>query len=199
VTIGLIAICSLIFTYTFSFVSDIKSFYSHFAYTPANLISIGLFASIFLHGGWLHLIGNMYFLWLFGDNVEDRQGWMKFGLFYLTAGLAANLFYTLFHSASTIPLVGASGAIAGVMGAYIVYYPSANIKTLMFYRILDIPAAFYLGFWFLLQIINGTVESISIISRVAYTAHIGGFLFGVSFALIDKYILSRKSSPALID
>jgi membrane associated rhomboid family serine protease len=196
VTISLIALCSLIFSYVFFPVGDIKSFYDTFAYKPVNLISIGLLSSIFLHGGWLHLIGNMYFLWLFGDNVEDRQGWWKFALFYLAAGLVANLFYTIFHAASTTPLVGASGAIAGVMGAYIVYHPRANIKTLMFYRVMDIPAGFYLGFWFLLQVIYGSVESISFISNVAYTAHIGGFLFGLGFALIDKYIFSRKSSPA---
>ena len=118
-----------------------------------------LVTSMFLHGGWLHLIGNMWYLWIFGDNVEDRMGHGRFIVFYLLCGVAAALTQTIINPDSVVPMVGASGAIAGVMGAYFVLYPKSRIVTLipiiLFFQIVEIPAIFFLGIWFLMQFVNG--------------------------------------------
>ncbi len=146
---------------------------------------ITLFSSMFLHGGWFHLIGNMWFLWLFGDNVEDRLGKFMFPIFYIVCGLIAGIMHVMFQHDSTIPAVGASGAIAGVMGAYIYMFPRSTIRTLMgwrfYFRTTSIPAIIYLGLWFLLQLLGGFAESGS---NIAFMAHIGGFLGGLVFAAL---------------
>lgn len=194
VTLGLIALCTVIFSLMAFGVCSSQTCMEQFAFVPLNLFSMGLVTAVFLHGGWLHLIGNMFFMWLFADNVEDRLGWLKFILFYLAAGICANLFYAVFNLQSSIPLVGASGAIAGVMGAYLIYFPAARIKTLMFFRIFDIPACFYLGFWIVLQVINGILDAAGGTSGVAWLAHIGGFLFGLMVAGLDKMIYKPRSA-----
>lgn len=141
--------------------------------------------NMFLHGGWLHIIGNMWFLHLFGSTVEDRMGHLRFLFFYLLSGLAANLIFFMSDPHSTIPEFGASGAIAGVMGAYIVMFPKAQILTLipiLFIPFLvNLPALFYLGFWFLIQVLSGTLSFIShgTGGGVAWWAHIGGFFMGI--------------------
>jgi len=141
--------------------------------------------SMFLHGGWLHIIGNMWALWLFGDNVEDRMGHFRFLLFYLLCGLAAGITHSVVNHGSTMPTIGASGAIAGVMGAYFLLFPRARILVLVpiifFIDIWQVPAFFYLGFWFLMQLYSG---SLSIAARgayggVAFWAHVGGFTAGM--------------------
>jgi membrane associated rhomboid family serine protease len=149
-----------------------------------------LVTSTFLHGSWFHVIFNMLYLWIFADNIEDRLGRPRFILFYLLAGIAGNLAHILLNPGSPIPLVGASGAIAGVLGAYIITFPRARITSLLFIfffiTIRDIPAIYFLLFWFLLQVING-VASLGIMgNNVAYWAHIGGFLSGVVLMLILK-------------
>jgi membrane associated rhomboid family serine protease len=146
-------------------------------------IPLTLFTSMFLHGGFLHLAGNMLYLWIFGDNVEDRLGHAKFLVFYILSGLAASLLYILTSPQSQIPMVGASGAIAGVLGAYMITFPKARILTLIFFgffiRVVPIPALFVLGFWFLFQLLYALPSIGSTSGGVAFFAHVGGFLAGI--------------------
>ena len=141
--------------------------------------------NMFLHGGWLHILGNMWFLYLFGSRVEDQMGHIRFVIFYLLSGIAANVIFYLVDIRSTIPEFGASGAIAGVMGAYIVMFPRARILTLIpiffFPFFFELSAFFYIGYWFVLQLFSGTLSltSNSAQGGVAWWAHVGGFAFGV--------------------
>jgi membrane associated rhomboid family serine protease len=142
---------------------------------------------MFLHGGWMHVIGNMWFLWVFGDNVEDRFGHDKFFLFYVACGLGAGLIHTAFNWGSSVPTVGASGAISGVMGAYFVMFPRSKVVTLVplivFWFTVQVPAMFFVGYWILLQFVGG-LGAMSIHSQggVAWWAHIGGFAVGFLLA-----------------
>lgn len=145
-----------------------------------------LLSSMFLHGGWFHLIGNMMFLWVFGNNIEDAMGHVKFALFYVISGVAAALTQMVVNPDSTIPMVGASGAVSGVMGAYILLYPHARIHTFIFLGFfattMQLKAGVMLGYWILLQILGG-IPSLTGIDRggVAFFAHIGGFVAGLVF------------------
>jgi len=148
-----------------------------------------LFTSMFMHGGWWHLVSNMLALYIFGDNVEDRMGHFRYPLFYLFGGLVASAAHLVAYSGSSIPTVGASGAIAGVLGAYLVLYPRARVVTLVpvfyFVRIIEIPALIYLGFWFISQLFNGlfalaATADVLQSGGVAWWAHIGGFVFGLA-------------------
>jgi rhomboid family protein len=145
-----------------------------------------LFSSMFMHGGWMHLIGNMLYLWVFGDNVEDRWGHIKFLVIYFICGIAASFAHILFNLHSTIPSLGASGAISGVLGAYIIMFPRNRIRVLVGRGIATLPAIVVLGFWIVLQFINqlGQMGNTTETAGVAYWAHIGGFLAGVLFAFI---------------
>lgn len=144
------------------------------------------FTSMFMHGGWFHLIGNMWYLWIFGDNVEDRLGHGKFIIFYLMCGLVGNLGHFLFNSASSVPAVGASGAIAGVLGAYVISYPMARILVVIplfiFIQFLTVPALVVLGFWFIIQLASGAISltRAGVYGGVAWWAHIGGFVGGIA-------------------
>ena len=143
-----------------------------------------LFASIFMHGGWLHIVGNMLFLWIFGNNVEDRMGRFRYLLFYLVCGLVAAFSQLATDPSSGVPNIGASGAIAGVLGAYIVLYPRARVLTaiilLVFFAIVEVPAILLLGAWFLLQVLDGSAGLVSAgEGGVAYFAHVGGFVAGL--------------------
>lgn len=146
-----------------------------------------LFTSMFLHGGWTHLIGNMWALYLFGDNVEDVMGHLRFLIFYILAGVVAGLVHILFNPLSTVPTIGASGAIAGVMGAYFILFPRSTIITLvpLFFLplFIEIPAVVFIGFWFLSQFFNGTLSLVTpgVLGGVAWWAHVGGFAFGLLF------------------
>jgi len=151
---------------------------------------------MFLHGGFLHFLGNMWFLYIFGDNVEDRFGHVKYLLFYIFCGVSATLVQFVLNPLSRIPMIGASGAISGVLGAYFVFYPSAGVLTLLplglFSRIVVLPAVLFLGLWFIFQFLSGT-QSLAIqavvgrdIGGVAYWAHIGGFLTGVVISLFSR-------------
>jgi membrane associated rhomboid family serine protease len=151
---------------------------------------IPLFTCMFLHGGWLHIIGNMWFLWVFGGNVEDRLGPVTYLVFYLVAGLGSGVAQTLFSWGSRIPSVGASGAISGILGAYIVFFPYARILTLIplfiFFFTARIPALVFIGLWFLVQFLSGIgslgAAGTAATGGVAWWAHIGGFLLGVFMA-----------------
>jgi membrane associated rhomboid family serine protease len=156
---------------------------------------LSLFSSMFLHGGFFHLAGNMLYLWIFGDNVEDQLGHLKFFIFYILCGLAASLLHIMTTPDSQVPMVGASGAIAGVLGAYMIRFPRARILTLIFFgffiRIVAVPALFVLGFWFILQLLYALPSIGSTSGGVAWFAHVGGFLAGiVLFKLFSA--LSRK-------
>ncbi|HLU48738.1 MAG TPA: rhomboid family intramembrane serine protease [Planctomycetota bacterium] len=160
-----------------------------------------LLTCIFLHGGWLHFLGNMWFLHIFGDNVEDRLGHLGYLVFYLAAGAAASAAHLLTNSESPIPTIGASGAIAGVMGAYFVLFPRALVLTLVpiffFIQIIAIPAVFFLGIWFLLQFLQGTVAIRDIqAGGVAWWAHIGGFVVGAVLVLILRGMRAIDVSDA---
>ena len=154
-----------------------------------------LFTSMFLHGGWTHLIGNMWALYLFGDNVEDVMGHLRFLIFYILAGVVAGLVHILFNPLSTVPTIGASGAIAGVMGAYFILFPRSTIITLvpLFFLplFIEIPAVVFIGFWFLSQFFNGTLSLVTpgVLGGVAWWAHVGGFAFGLLF---HKLFTGRK-------
>jgi len=155
-------------------------------YVPPIGAVLPMFTSMFLHAGWLHLIFNMWALWIFGDNVEDRLGHLWYLVFYLLCGVAAALFHTLLNPNSAVPTVGASGAIAGVMGAYFLLYPRARVLTLVplfFVFFLWLPAWIVLGYWFVAQFVSGAAGRIASHSGdqpgVAFWAHVGGFLAGM--------------------
>lgn len=150
-----------------------------------------LVTAMFLHAGWLHVLGNMLFLWVFADNVEDLLGSGRFLVFYLSAGLAGNLAHLLANPASTLPTVGASGAVAGVLGAYMITFPRARVLTLVpilfFVTTAEIPAVFFLAFWFLLQLASGVASlGVSTSGGVAWWAHIGGFIAGAILMTIMR-------------
>ena len=157
-------------------------------------VLVSLLTSMFLHGGFLHIAGNMLYLWVFGNNVEDRMGPVVFLLFYLVAGTAAAYAQALPDPDSIVPLVGASGAIAGALGAYLVLFPSARVLTLVpiffFIQLIELPAMLVLGFWFVLQAFQG-VGSLEADTGVAWFAHIGGFVFGALIALFYR----RRAAP----
>jgi membrane associated rhomboid family serine protease len=157
-----------------------------------------LFTSIFMHGSIMHLLGNMWFLWIFGDNIENAMGSVRFVIFYMLCGIAATLAHVWSSPASVIPLVGASGSISGVLGAYLVRHPKANVRTLIplgaFTRILDVPAFVFLFIWIGIQIISETASRARPESAgVAYLAHIGGFVAGV--VLIFVFMKKHVPSP----
>lgn len=145
-----------------------------------------VFSCMFLHGGWVHLIGNMWFFWIFGDNVEDRLGSAGFVLFYLVGGVVATASHWFFDPASTTPVIGASGAVAGVLGAYAITWPWASVRTLVFLIIfvtfIDVPALLVLGVWFVTQLAEGMrqVHVEGVTAGVAWWAHVGGFLYGMA-------------------
>jgi membrane associated rhomboid family serine protease len=163
------------------------SFLSTYGVVPARLSWMSMVTSMFLHGGWLHFLGNMLYLWIFGDNVEDRIGHARYVLFYLFCGVAAALAHVYMNPVSKIPTVGASGAIAGVMGAYFVLYPHSRVLALVplfiIWEIIEVPAIIFLGIWFLMQFFSG-VGSIAADAAVetggvAFWAHVAGFIAGV--------------------
>jgi membrane associated rhomboid family serine protease len=148
-----------------------------------------LLFSLFMHGSWLHLLGNMLFLWIFGNNIEDRLGRIRFVFFYLLCGIVASLTHVLFNLHSLVPVIGASGAISGVMGAYLALFPTARIRTLVFLFILvttmDIPASVFLVIWFLFQFLSAGDGS-----GIAWLAHVGGFILG--FLLLKIFMPGKK-------
>ncbi len=170
--------------------AQLAGFYNEWGLVPVEFLKQGevitLFSSMFLHGGWMHLIGNMLFLWIFGDNLEDLLGHVGFLIFYLASGVVAGMGQYLSDPSSAIPMVGASGAIAGVMGGYLLMFPRARIDVLVIIiiliKIFTIPAWLMLGLWFGLQLVNGLAMD-AMGGGVAYWAHAGGFIAGVLFIL----------------
>ena len=156
-----------------------------------------LFSSMFMHGGWMHIIGNLWFLWIFGDNVEDAMGPVRFIVFYLLCGVAAAAAQVMTNTESIVPMVGASGAIGGVMGAYILLYPRVNVHMLFIFGFyittFAIPAVFMLGYWFLVQVLSGVASLGASGGGVAFWAHVGGFAAGGLLVLFfkDRRLLDR--------
>jgi membrane associated rhomboid family serine protease len=205
VNVTLIIINIIAFIYELSLGEELQNFFNEYGIIPLKYFYEGIenvdgtvtyfsiydrvipiFTSMFLHGGWLHLISNMLYLWIFGDNVEDRMGHFRYLVFYILCGVAAAFAHIITNQNSDIPTIGASGAIAGVLGGYLLLYPFARIIVILpvffFLQLLKLPALFVLGFWFITQIFQGTlslnVES-SASGGVAWWAHIGGFVFGL--------------------
>lgn len=194
----------LVFFYQLS-LSDagLQNFVSTFAMVPARWQTdptwsvVTIFTSMFMHAGWFHILSNMWILFIFGDNVEDQMGPVGFLVFYLLSGVAAGTMQFLIEPTSTVPTLGASGAIAGVMGAYLVLYPRARVVTLIplfiFFTTVNIPAVLFLGFWFLTQFYSGLAALGSVtMGGVAWWAHIGGFMFGL---LMVRRFLFRPLRP----
>jgi membrane associated rhomboid family serine protease len=194
ITVALIMLNVAAFLYEYSLDQyELNFFIAQYGVIPTRFQWMDVLTSIFLHGGWMHLIGNMWFLWIYGDNVEDVLGHAQYLLFYLLCGVAATLVHVAFNSDSRVPSIGASGAIAGVMGAYVVKFPHSRITTLVpifvFLTTLEIPAYIILLYWFVIQFFSG-VGSIghSHLSQggVAWFAHVGGFLAGVVLILVMR-------------
>ena len=188
VTISVIALNALAFFYELSLGDGANELLFRYGLVPADFSPVTLVTSMFLHGGFLHFGGNMLYLWIFGDNVEDRMGHGRFLVFYLLCGAAAAFAQMLMQPDSPVPMVGASGAIAGVMGAYFVLYPRSKIVTLLpiffFIQLVELPALFFLGIWFLMQFVSG-LGSIAVTAGqatggTAFWAHVAGFAAGVA-------------------
>jgi membrane associated rhomboid family serine protease len=208
-TATLIGLNVLAFLYELSLGRDLDLFIMRYGAVPLRFVLAGqtdgvsilerflpLFTSMFLHGGWFHLIGNMLYLWIFGDNIEDRLGHGRFVLFYLLCGLAAALAQIYINPTSRIPMVGASGAVAGVLGAYLVLFPHSRIIALIpivfFMQLAEIPAFIFLVFWFLMQFMSGAVAITGApAGGVAWWAHIGGFVSGMALV----YLVPRRKRP----
>jgi membrane associated rhomboid family serine protease len=196
----IIAANVLVFLWELSLGQDIQpalfavAFVPRYFWVPGYLVPnlIRIFISMFLHGGFLHIAGNMLYLWIFGDNIEDRLGHARYLIFYLVCGFGAMLTHAFFNPGSNVPAIGASGAIAGVLGAYLVLYPKQRVTTLIpifiFFLIREIPAIFLLGFWFVLQLFAGVgslgAASGDVTGGVAYFAHIGGFILGMVLIVV---------------
>ena len=204
VTLAIIAANTVVFIHELMLGPGLPAFIGRYALIPAQL-KVGflygasdlgtavapLFMCMFLHGGWLHLIGNMWFLWIFGDNVEDALGSFRYLLFYVACGVGAAAVHYLTAPNSPVPTLGASGAIAGVLGAYMVLFPGARIVTLVpiffFLQLIELPAAVVLGLWLLLQVLSGSMALGSMVGGgIAWWAHIGGFLAGAGLILLIR-------------
>jgi membrane associated rhomboid family serine protease len=188
ITVTIIVLNALAWFYELALPGDLlPGFLQIYGVVPANFNAASLVTSMFLHGSWSHVLGNMWYLWIFGDNVEDRVGHGRFIVFYLLCGFAAALGQTVMDPDSTLPMIGASGAIAGVMGAYFVLYPRSRVLTLIpliiFWEVIEMPATFLLGFWFLMQLFSAGAIAVTANSAgggVAFMAHIAGFVCGVA-------------------
>jgi len=193
ITYTLVAINVLVFLYEMSLGRGVQGFIMSYGVIPQNIINgsdfYTLLTSMFMHGGFWHILGNMLFLWIFGDNVEDALGKFWFIIMYFLAGIGGSVAYILVSQSSSVPTIGASGAISGVLGAYLVLYPRARILAIVpiifFIRFIMLPAYVFLGIWIFLQLILG-VGSTAGGAGVAYFAHIGGFIIGIVFGLIFK-------------
>ncbi len=170
----------------------------------ARQIALSFLTCMFLHGGWMHLIGNMWFLWIFGNNVEDRLGHVPFLLFYLGGGLLASLCHWAIHPASQLPVVGASGAVAAILGAYAITWPWARVHTLVFiiifFTIVDVPALLVLGFWFVAQLLDAVgALGLNVDGGVAWWAHIGGFAAGALLMPVLRRWIAPPESGEPVD
>jgi membrane associated rhomboid family serine protease len=194
ITVTIIVLNALAWFLELSLPRDVLPvFLQVYGVVPAQLHALTLLTSMFLHGSWMHVIGNMWYLWIFGDNVEDRVGHGRFIVFYLLCGIAAAFGQIVIDPESTLPTIGASGAIAGVMGAYFVLYPRSRVLTLIplviFWEVIEVPAPLLLGFWFLMQLFSAgaiAVTSSTGGGGVAFMAHVAGFLCGAGAIFVFR-------------
>jgi len=191
----IIAACFIVFLIE---LSQGNNFVLTYSVTPANLVAnpVGffytVFTAMFMHASWLHILGNMLFLWIFGDNVEDRFGHVKYLIFYLLCGIIATFAQVIAAPSSTVPNLGASGAIAGVMGAYLILFPGRRVRVLLIFFVVNMPALIVIGFWIALQVFSEVFAGPS--GGVAYMAHIGGFSAGVLLTFLFRGRLQRQSA-----
>jgi membrane associated rhomboid family serine protease len=192
ITVTIIVINALVFFHELSIGDAANEFVVQYGLVPADFSWVNVLTSMFVHGGFLHVAGNMLYLWIFGDNVEDRMGHGRFIVFYLLCGAAAAFAQTVMAPNSDVPMVGASGAIAGVMGAYFVLYPRSRIVTLVpiffFIQLIEVPAILFLGVWFLMQFVSGvgTIAEAANSGGVAFWAHVAGFVVGVAGVMVFR-------------
>jgi membrane associated rhomboid family serine protease len=194
ITVTIIALNAVAWLFELSLPhEDLNQFLTIYGVVPAALSYPTLITSMFLHGSWSHVIGNMWYLWIFGDNVEDRVGHGRFIVFYLLCGIAAAFGQVVVDPGSQLPTIGASGAIAGVMGAYFVLYPQSRVLTLIpwiFIQIVELPAIALLGFWFLMQLFSAGTVAVTAASHgsggVAFAAHVVGFVAGMGGVFLFK-------------
>ena len=199
VTYGLIVLNVLFFLVE---LSGGEAFIEHWSVIPRQLVSNPagefptIFTSMFMHAGWLHLLGNMLYLWIFGDNVEDAFGHAKFLVFYILCGIAATFAQVIFTVSSNVPNLGASGAIAGVLAAYLVLFPRGQVRVMMGRGIIPMPALVVIGFWIVLQLISGvgSVSQSAETGGVAYLAHIGGFVAGLVLTFVLRATGTRQAT-----
>jgi membrane associated rhomboid family serine protease len=199
ITITIIVLNALAWFYELTLPSRVLPlFLQAYGVVPASFQASSLVTSMFLHGSWSHVLGNMWYLWIFGDNVEDRVGHGRFIIFYLLCGFAAALGQTLMDPNSRLPMIGASGAIAGTMGAYFVLYPRSRVLTLVtlviFWEVIEVPATVLLGFWFLMQLFSAGAIAVTANSAgggVAFMAHVAGFLCGIA----GIFVFRRPQRP----
>jgi len=204
ITITIIVINALAWFYEVSLPSSqLGEFLRVYGVVPAYFTPVTVITSMFLHGSWSHVIGNMWYLWIFGDNVEDRVGHGRFIIFYLLCGVAAALAQVAVDPTSELPTIGASGAIAGTMGAYFVLYPKARVLTLLpwiFIQIVELPAVVLLGFWFLMQLFSAGAIAVTSASHgsggVAFMAHVAGFTVGALGILVFR---KKQADPWVRD
>jgi membrane associated rhomboid family serine protease len=193
ITVTLIILNAVAWLYELTLPEDILPiFLQLYGVVPADFSTATVVSSMFLHGGWSHFVGNMWFLWIFGDNVEDRLGHGRFVVFYLLCGTVAALGHVAMDPHSTLPTIGASGAIAGVMGAYFVLYPHSRVLTLVLYfEIIELPAVLLLGFWFVIQLFSAGAIAVTANTEgggIAFMAHIAGFVAG----LVGVFVFRRR-------
>ena len=194
VTIGLIVVNGLAFLFEMSLSDDVRqAFVNHYGLVPVRFTWRSVVTSMFLHASWSHVIGNMWFLWIFGDNVEDRFGHFRYLVFYLLCGTVGGIVQTVSAPWSFVPTVGASGAVAGVMGAYFLLYPRSRVLTMIFpfvFWIIEVPAVFFLGYWFLIQLFSGVgtvaVSTGTSSGGIAFWAHVAGFMTGVVMVFVFR-------------
>lgn len=203
-TVPLVTYALIVINVIFFFVelSGGDAFIQKWAFIPSRFLGnpggdfLTIFTSMFMHAGWVHLGGNMLYLWIFGDNVEDRFGHLKFIIFYLLAGVVAMFTQLAFNTGSDVPNLGASGAVAGVLGAYILMFPKGKVNVLMGRGVIPLPAWMVIGLWIVLQLFSGigSITDTAQTGGVAYMAHIGGFIAGLVFTLL---LGGNRATPAL--
>jgi membrane associated rhomboid family serine protease len=211
ITWGLIGINVIVFLFELMEGPNLDQVFYQFGMVPAYVTAgtygpryevVPFLTSMFMHAGWLHIAGNMLYLWIFGDNVEDRMGHVLYLFFYLASGVGASLLHLATDPTSMVPTVGASGAIAGVMGAYLVLYPKARVRSVVIFfyliRIMEIPAIIFLGFWFVLQLFSGlgslgATES----GGVAFWAHVGGFIVGIVCGFFARVLTKDRTMEVI--
>lgn len=213
VTIGLIALNTIVFILQFFYSGDTRQIVFTYGAIPNYLLTfdtvqpihpvLTVFTSMFMHGGIFHIAGNMLYLWIFGNNIEDKLGHIRFTIFYLLSGITAAYSHAITSPSSMIPMVGASGAVSGILGAYLLLFPHARIHTLVFFgffaQVIKLPALFVLGFWIVVQFINGILsKGLMNQGGVAWFAHIGGVVFGILMIKIFLIGKSQRTSQRLM-